>query len=118
MGHDALRNSSAAGAFADVLADLSDLVHKEFRLAKAEISEKISSRLQASAWMAAAGLVGFVALLLVVQAAVFAIASFGLALHWACLLVAGVVAAGAGAPRFFGRLVAGGGMDPTRTAPQ
>src|SRR5882757_10065692 len=106
MGHDALRNSSAAGAFSDVLADLSDLVHKEIRLAKAEISEKISSRLQASAWMAAGGLVGFVALLLVVQAAVFAIASFGLALHWACLLVAGLVAAGAAAAFFHGRSVA------------
>jgi hypothetical protein len=41
--------------------------------------------------MAGAGLVALVAVLLVVEAAVFAIASVGLALHWSCLPVAAVL---------------------------
>jgi hypothetical protein len=46
--------------------------------------------------MAAAGVLGFVALLLLLEAIVFGIASLGLALHWSCLIVAaaiGIIAA-------------------------
>jgi uncharacterized protein YacL len=98
MAHDALRNTAVARAFSDVLADLSDLTSKELRLAKAEIADKITTKLQASVWLAVAGVLGLIVLLLLVEAAVFALASFGLAMHWACLAVAGalvVVAAGA-----------------------
>ena len=90
----------------DLLADLADLVQKEMQLAKAEITEKIASRLRASVWMAAAALLGFIAALLIVQAAVFAIASFGLALHWSCLLVAAILAAAAAAAFYHGRSAA------------
>ena len=61
------------------------------RLARAEIAVKLSSKLQASVWMVAAGLLWLIAGLLVVQGLVFGIASFGLALHWSCLLVAAVI---------------------------
>jgi hypothetical protein len=105
-------------ALSDLLADLSDLVQKEVRLAKAEIGEKITSRLQASAWMAAAGLIGIVALLLVVEAAVFALVAFGLQPYWACLLVAVVLAAGAAAAFFHGRSMANDELTPTRTVKQ
>jgi hypothetical protein len=76
----------------DLLADLGDLVQKEIQLAKAEVTEKITSRLRASVWMMAAAVLGLIAGLLVLEAAVFAIASFGLALHWACLLVGAILA--------------------------
>ena len=88
------------------------------QLAKTEISEKILSRLRASVWMVVAGVLGMVAAFLLVEAAVFGIASFGIALHWSCLLVAAVLAAGATAAFFQGRAAAQDELLPTRTAKQ
>jgi hypothetical protein len=118
MAHDSLRNSGLMQSLTDLLADLSDLVQKEIRLAKAEVTEKITSQVQASIWMVAAAFLGLVAALLVVEAAVFAIASFGLALYWSCLLVAAVLAAGGAAAFYHGRSIAEQGLLPTRTAKQ
>jgi Putative Actinobacterial Holin-X, holin superfamily III len=94
------------------------LVRKELQLAKTEITEKIASRLRASVWMVVAGVLGMVAALLLVEAAVFAIASVGIALHWSCLLVVAVLAAGAAAAFFQGRAPAQDEFLPTRTAKQ
>ena len=91
MAHDAIRNSTLARTLAEVLGDVSDLVQKEIRLARAEFTAKIGNGVQAGLWMIVAALLGFVAALLVIEAMVFALASFGIALHWACLLVAGVL---------------------------
>jgi hypothetical protein len=118
MVHDALRNRPVTRAFSDVLTDLSDLISKEMRLAKAEIADKIASKLQASLWMAVAGVLGLVVLLLLVEAAVFAVASFGFALHWACLLVAGAVALIAVGAFLYGRSVAAENITPSRTMNQ
>ncbi|HEY6604231.1 MAG TPA: phage holin family protein [Xanthobacteraceae bacterium] len=118
MVHERLRNSGLAQALTDLLADLADLLRKELQLAKTEITEKIVSRLRASVWMIVAGLLGMVAALLLVEAAVFAIASFGIALHWSCLLVAAVLAAAAAAAFFQGRAAAQDELLPTRTAKQ
>ena len=118
MALDRLQNSGLTRAFTDLLGDLGDLVQKEMQLAKAEVTEKITSRLQASIWMVAAGLLALIAGLLVVQAAVFAIASFGLALHWACLVVAAVLAAGALAAFSYGRSVADDDLLPKRSVRQ
>jgi uncharacterized membrane protein YqjE len=121
MAHDTLntlRNSGVARALTDLFADLSDLLQKEIRLAKAEVMEKIASRLRAGVWMVVAVVLGLVAGLLAVQAAVFAVASFGVPLHWACLLVAAVIAAGAAAAFYHGRSVAEETFLPTRTARQ
>jgi hypothetical protein len=82
------------------------------------VTEKITSRLRASAWMVVAGILGMVAVLLVVEAAVFALASFGLALHWSCLLVAAVLIAIAAAAFFHGRSVTDDDLLPSRTARQ
>jgi hypothetical protein len=38
--------------------------------------------------MAIAGVLALIVLLLLAEAAVFAVASFGLAMHWACLTIA------------------------------
>jgi putative superfamily III holin-X len=118
MALDRLQNSGITHAFTDLLADLGDLLQKEIQLAKAEVTEKIGSRLQASIWMVAAGLLAFIVVLLLVEAAVFAVASFGLALHWACLVVAGVLAAAALATFFYGRSLAESDLMPTRSARQ
>jgi uncharacterized protein YacL len=117
MVHD-LRNSGLVQALSDLLGDLADLLRKELQLAKAEITEKIVSRLRASVWMVVAGVLGMVAALLLVEAAVFAIASFGIALHWSCLIVAAVLAAAAAAAFFQGRSEAQDELLPTRTARQ
>jgi uncharacterized membrane protein YgcG len=118
MALDHLQNSGLTRALTDLLADLAELVQKELQLAKTEITEKITSRLRASAWMVVAGILGMVAALLVVEAAVFALASFGLALHWSCLLVAAVLIAIAAATFFHGRSLTDDGLLPSRTARQ
>ena len=118
MAHDRLLNAGLTRALTDLLADLADLVRKEMQLAKAEATEKIASGLRASVWMVAAAVLGLIAVLLLVEAVVFAIASFGLALHWSCLLVAAVLAAGAAAAFYHARSVVEGDILPTRTAKQ
>jgi Putative Actinobacterial Holin-X, holin superfamily III len=118
MAHDRLLNSGLTRALTDLFADLADLVQKEMQLAKAEVTEKIASGLRASVWMVAAAILALIAALLMVEAAVFAIASFGLALHWSCLLVAAVLAAGAAAAFYHARSVVEGDILPTRTAKQ
>jgi len=118
MAHERLQTSGLTRALTDLLADLADLVQKEMQLAKTEITEKIAARLRASVWMVAAGILGLIATLLLLEAVVFAIASFGVPLHWSCLLVAAVLAAGAFATFYHGRSVAEEGLLPTRTANQ
>jgi hypothetical protein len=115
MAPDTLRNSELVQSLSDVLGDFSDLMQKEIRLAKAEVSEKISAKLHASVWMAGAAFLGLVAALLVIQAAVFAIASSGLALYWASLIVAGVIAASAAAAFYHGKSLAEQDLLPTRS---
>ena len=102
----------------DLLADLSDLAQKEIRLAKAEVTATVFSRVKSSVWMIAAASLGLIAVMLAVQAAVFAIASFGLALHWACLLMAAVLAAAGTALYHHGQAVADEQIFPTRTVRQ
>jgi hypothetical protein len=118
MALDHVQNSGLTQALTDLLADLAELVQKELQLAKTEIAEKITARLRASAWMVAAGVLAMVAALLVVEAAVFAIASLGLALYWSCLLVAAVLVAGAAAVFYHGRSSMEEELLPSRTARQ
>jgi hypothetical protein len=118
MTHEPLRDSTLTRTVSDVVADLADLFQKEMRLAKAEISQKISTKIQAGVWMAVAGMLGLIAGLLVVQAAVFFVASFGIAMHWSCLIVAAVLAAGAAIAFFRGRADAREELVPSRTINQ
>jgi uncharacterized membrane protein YgcG len=118
MALDHLQNSELTRALTELLADLAELVQKELQLAKTEITEKITARLRASAWIVAAGVLGMVAALLIVEAAVFAIASFGLALYWSCLVVAAILAAGAAAAFYHGRSLTEEELLPSRTARQ
>lgn len=117
MAHEAIRDTTLIKALGDLFTDLSDLVRKEVRLARVEMAEAVSSGVQAGVWMAAAGLLAFIVALLLVQAAIFAIASLGLALYWACLIVAAVLAAAAAGAFLYGRSLARG-VTPRRTLKQ
>ena len=68
MPFDGLRNSALVRALADVLDDLPELVQKQIRLVRAEITEKIKDGVQASVWMMVAGLLGLVTLFILIQA--------------------------------------------------
>jgi hypothetical protein len=118
MAHERLTNATLPQTLSEVVADLADLLQKEFRLAKAEISAKISTKLNASIWMFTAGMLGLMAGFIVLQAIIFAIASYGIAMHWSCLIVAGGVAVLALVAFFIGRADAQEDLTPGRTIHQ
>jgi hypothetical protein len=110
-----VKNSALPRVLSEVVEDLADLFQKELRLFKAEVSEKLSIKLWAGVWMSVAAVLGVLAALLVVQALVFGIASYGIALHWSCLIVAAVFAVAGAAAFFKGRADAREELAPTRT---
>jgi Putative Actinobacterial Holin-X, holin superfamily III len=116
MSHERLRY--AAAPVTEVVADLADLSQKELRLASAELSAKLSAKLHAGIWMSVAGVLGLIAGLVLIQAAIFAIASFGIALHWSCLIVAAALGAVALVSYLKGRADAREELTPARTIHQ
>jgi|SRR2546423_15714980 Putative Actinobacterial Holin-X, holin superfamily III len=118
MAHERLKNATLPHAVSEVVADVADLFQKELRLAKAEISSKISIKLHAGIWMSAAGVLGLIAAFILLQAIIFAIASYGIAMHWACLIVAVGLAALAALSFFKGRADAQEELTPDRTIHQ
>ena len=116
---ETLKDSRLTRTLSDVVRDLADLFQKEMRLARAEISDKIATKLQGTAWMAAAGVLGLIAGLLLVQALVFGVASFfEIALHWSCLIVAALFGCGAAAAFLGGRAQVQEELTPSRTINQ
>lgn len=115
---DELRNSGLRRALGDFLTDLADLVQKEIRLARAEVSEKISARLQAVAWMGVAGVLALVTILFVLEGIVFALIAWGLSPYLSCLLVAAFQAALALILFSYGRSLLAEDFLPSRTARQ
>ena len=90
--------SSLPNAFSRVITDLADLMQKEMRLARAELSEKLSITIRAGVLMAVAAVLAILAAVLIVQACVLGLsATTGIALHWSSLIVAAVLAAASGA---------------------
>jgi hypothetical protein len=79
MDHESLRDSGLVRAATDLFADLSDLIQKEIRLARAEIVHRLTLGVRGGIWMAAAGVLGFFAVIFVLEGIVFAIASTGIA---------------------------------------
>lgn len=115
---ESLKNTALVGAFSDVVGDLADLLQKEMRLARAEISAKISTKLHAGLWMSVAAIFGIFTALVLVQAAIFGLAAFGIALHWSCLIVAAALAVAAGAAYAVGSASAHEDVTPARTIHQ
>jgi uncharacterized membrane protein YqjE len=113
-----VKNSALPRAFADVVGDLADLVQKEMRLAKTEISEKVAAKFRAGLWMGVAGGLGLIAGLLVIQSIVFGLTTFGIALHWSCIIVAAVLAVAAAATYAKASADAREDLTPNRTIRQ
>ena len=116
---DHLKNSALPRALSDVIADVADLFQKELRLARTELSTKLSTKLRAGVWLAMAAALGIVALVLVVQALVLGLATgLEIALHWSCLIVAAMF--GILAAAVYGKAQAENSEDltPTRTIHQ
>ena len=95
MAQGQLKHSVLPSALADVVADVADLFQKELRLARTEFSAKLTTKFRAGIWITVAAAFAVVAALLIIQALVFGIAAFGIALHWSCLIVASAMAAAA-----------------------
>ncbi len=116
--NERLKNTVMVGTLSDVVEDLADLFQKEVRLAKAELSEKVSAKLRAGLWMSVTGALAVCAALVLIEAAIFAIASYGLALHWSCLIVAAALSIAAAGAYAIGRTDARTSVTPTRTLHQ
>lgn len=118
MAHDGSRDLTLVSVLKDLFADFSDLVKKEVRLARAEMTESVKSGLQAGIWMAVAGVLAFVATLVLIQAIVFGLAALGLGVGWAALIVAVALAAIAAGAFFYGRSLARVSLTPDRALRQ
>src|SRR6185295_3325580 len=94
---------------------LPDLFRKEIRLAQAEFSQKIKDGVKASAWMFVAGFLALVTFFILIEAAIFGIASLGVALHWSCLIVAALLGAAAAGSFLYGRSTMPNTLIPTRS---
>ena len=103
MAHESIRDSGLVRAATDLFADMSDLIQKEIRLARAEIVHRLTLGVKGGVWMAVAGVIGFLAVIFVLEGIVFGIASTGIAVHWACLIVAAALFVIAAAAFFSGR---------------
>jgi len=115
MAHETLRDSGLVRAATDLFADLSDLIQKEIRLARAEIVHKLTLNVRGGLFMAAAGVLGFLAVIFVLEGIVFAIASAGLAVYWACFIVAAGLLVLAAAVFMTGRSQADADLAPRTT---
>jgi hypothetical protein len=102
----------------DLFADFSDLVKKEIRLARAEMTEAVKGGLQAGLWMAAGGVLAIIAALVLLQAIIFGLASLGLGLGWAALIVAVALGALAAGAFIYGRSLTRGSIKPDRALRQ
>ena len=93
MTPEALGKTRLARSLSDALADTADLLSKQIQLAKSEVMANIGRGVRASAWTIAAAFLFLLTAILLIEAAVFGITSAGIAVHWACLIVAAVLAA-------------------------
>jgi len=118
MAYERLKNTTLPHVLSEIVADIADLFQNELRLAKAEISEKITTRLTAGIWTSAAAVLALMAVFILLQALIFAIASAGIAMHWSCLIVAAGLAVIAAAAFFKGRADAQEDLTPDRTVRQ
>lgn len=111
--------SSLSNAVSKVITDLADLIQKEMRLVRAELSENLANGIRAGVWMLVAGVLAIVAVFLVIQAIVLGLsAATGIALHWSCLIVAAMLAAAAGAAFARGKADVPGEFTPDRAIHQ
>jgi Na+/melibiose symporter-like transporter len=117
MAHEA-SYSAFLHTVGNLAGNVANLVQTEIALARAEITAKVTQRIESVAWFAVAGILGFVVLLLIVQACVFALIAAGLAPAWGCVVVAIAVAILAAAAFAYGRSTARESALPERSLQQ
>lgn len=118
MAFETIRNSTLPRALGDTVADITDLMQKEYRLARAELSEKLATKASGAGFLMGAGVAGVIAGVLFLQAAIFGIASHGVALHWAASIVGVVVLVVAAILFAVGRVKLSQPLNPSRTVNQ
>jgi len=91
----AMEEQTFAGILQDIVGSIREIIRLEIRLARAEITDSVSAMRSAALILAAGGLALFIALEVVVLAAVFALALVMPA--WAAALVVGIAVAVIGA---------------------
>lgn len=107
---------SIGGAIGEIFERCSDLIEKEIRLATAEITEGITAKLSAGAWMGGAAASGFFAVLFVLAGIAFVLTeAAGIPAYWSCFIVAAAVAAIGGALFVKGRASLGGSLAPEKS---
>jgi hypothetical protein len=85
---DAIKTSSFGRVLSEVFEDIGLLFQQEMKLAKKEVSLILADQVRAIIYLMVAGLLGLVTLLLLCQAAVFALINAGFAASVSCLIVA------------------------------
>ena len=118
MARERLRQPSLPEAFSEVLSDFADLFRKELRLARAELSSNVSTKLRGGIWLGLAGLFGLLGLVLILGALVAWITTLNVSLHLAFLIVAAGLALLAVFAYFAGRSDAQAELTPSRTISQ
>jgi Putative Actinobacterial Holin-X, holin superfamily III len=118
MARERLRQPSLPEALSDTLSDFADLFRKELRLARAELSSNVSTKLRGGVWLGIAGLFVVLALALILGALVAWITTFNVSLHVSFLIVAAGVGVVAVLAYFAGRSEAQAELTPARTIRQ
>ena len=118
MAPERLRKPSLPEVLSDALSDFADLFRKELRLAQAELSSNVSTKLRGSIWLALAGLFALLALALILGGLVAWITTFDVSLHFAFLIVAAGVGLVAVLAYAAGRSEAQAELIPSRTISQ
>lgn len=109
---------STASLLSDTFQHFSQLVKSELALAKAEVADRIASKASGGAWLMVGAVLMLFAVGVALEAAVFAIAMTGIALHWSCLIVAGGVLVVSLAFILYGRASMQQGLAPERSIRQ
>jgi uncharacterized membrane protein YqjE len=118
MAPERARQASRAHALSEVMGDFADLFQKELRLARAELSANVSTKLRCGVWLGLAALLGLLCLTLFLGATVAWIITFDVSLHVAFLIVAAALALLAVLSYLVGRKDLGAELSPSRTIRQ
>jgi hypothetical protein len=118
MAHEVLRNPSLPEVLSDALSSFAELFRKEWRLAQAELSSNISTKLRGGIWLAVAGLFAILVLALLIGALVAWITTLDVSLPFAFLIVAAGVGVVALLAYAIGRREAHAELTPSRTISQ
>lgn len=118
MAADRLRDTALPTAFSNVIADVADLFQKEIQLAKAELSQKLATKVRGGFWIFGAGILFLLAGAVLCQALVIWIATLGIALHLACIIVSAALLGLAALAYLAGRRDVGEALTPDRSIHQ